>query len=115
MSTWPKYGVPQIMESRLIPGAIFATDASPDAEALEAALHEVEGYAGAKPGNKEGCITALRVPCLFSLLRILRHCVIQLTSQWHQPGLVELRVPDGEHRLLQVRIPQIQGNSFAIP
>src|SRR6266849_668233 len=103
------------MQSRLIARAIFATNASLSTESPEAALQKIEGYAGAKPGNKEGCISALRVPCFFSLLRILRHYVIQFSSQRHQPGFVELCVPDGEDRLLQIHILQIQGKRLTIP
>jgi len=73
--------LPQIMESRLIAGAIFATDASQ--ESSEGAQQKLTGYPGATPGNKKGRIAALRVSCLFSLLRILRHDVIQFASQRH--------------------------------
>lgn len=57
--------MPQIMESRLIPGPIFATDASLGTESLEVALQKAAAQPGARLANKKGCVAALRVPCLF--------------------------------------------------
>ena len=58
-------GVPQIMEARLIPGAIFATDAGPVREPPEGALDEARGIRAPSLRNKKWGITALRVPMPF--------------------------------------------------
>jgi hypothetical protein len=107
--------LPQVVESRLKACAIFATDGSLGAESPEGTLQKTDGYPGTKFGNKEWYVATLRLSCLFPLLCVLSHRVIQFTSQGHEPGLVELRVPNHEYCLLQVHILQIQGKGLADP
>ena len=66
---------------------------------------------GTELRHKEWRVVALRMPIPLSLLCVLGHDLIEVTTQRHQPRLVEFRVPNNDHRFLQVDIREIQGKS----
>src|ERR1051326_6320832 len=92
---------------------IFAANAAMRPEPLEGLPEKPARDPGTELRHKKWRVVALRMPISLSLFCVLGHNVIEVTTQRHQPRLVEFRVPNDDHGFLQGDIRQIQGESFA--
>src|SRR5207249_2902864 len=106
-------GMPHVMQPRLVSSAIGTADTGILAQAFEGLLHELDRDALAFTQDEERRSLALRVAHLSSRRGVLSHNLIEIESKRHQPGLVKLRLGDGDHGAEQVYIAERETDGLA--
>src|SRR5260370_27142547 len=107
-------GVAPIVQGGVEGCAVSAGDASLSAKSSKRPPKEVVRYAFAEFGDEERSVLFLRMAGRLSLLGISQHRFIQVASQRYQARFVELRIPNGQERLMQVHVGERQGKALAL-
>lgn len=103
-------GVPQVVQARLVAGAVGPADAGPLAHPPEVSLERERGHPPARAGREERGRPARRGGAGRALPVVASQGVSQLGAERDQTGLIELGLPHGEPRVLQLDVRALQGD-----